>query len=100
MVIKTSKSIQNIQQYSQPFNDIEDLNNLIQKASKAKYVLLGEATHGTAEFYTIRAEISKKLIKEHGFTYLAVEGDWPSCYEVNLYVKGHSTYFYAREVLS
>lgn len=97
MVTKTSKSIQNIQQHSQP---LEDINNLIQKASKAKYVLLGEATHGTAEFYIIRAEINKKLIKEHGFTYLAVEGDWPSCYEVNLYVKGHSTYSHAREVLS
>ncbi len=100
MVIKISKTIENIQQYSQPFHDIEDLNGLIEKASKAKYILLGEATHGTAEFYTIRGEIRKKLIQDHGFTFIAVEGDWPSCYEVNQYVKGHSNYSHAREVLS
>ncbi|KAB7665914.1 erythromycin esterase family protein [Bacillus sp. B1-b2] len=100
MFIKTSEDIKNIQQYSRQIRKIEDLNDLILKASKAKYVLLGEATHGTSEFYTIRADISKKLIKEHGYSFIAVEGDWPSCYEVNQYVKGYSNYTDAREVLS
>lgn len=100
MVTKTSKSIQNIQQHSLPFKDMEDLNGLIQKASNAKYILLGEATHGTAEFYTIRAEISKKLIINHDFSFIAVEGDWTSCYKVNQYVKGNTSYSHAREVLS
>ncbi|MEZ2715881.1 protein-L-isoaspartate O-methyltransferase [Niallia circulans] len=96
----TSEVLQPIQQYSKPFKNIEDLRDLIKAASKAKYVLLGEATHGTAEFYTIRADVSKKLISEHGFSFIAVEGDWPSCYEVNRYIKGRSNYNDAKEVLS
>jgi erythromycin esterase len=50
--------------------------------------LLGEASHGTSEFYTWRAELSKRLILERGFSFIAVEGDWPDCYRVNRYVKG------------
>src|SRR5262245_53727150 len=44
---------------------------------KARIVLIGEASHGTAEFYRARAEITKRLIKEHGFDTIAVEADWP-----------------------
>ena len=54
----------------------------------AKYVLLGEASHGTSEFYSIRSDLTKQLIQEHGFSFVAVEGDWPACYEVNRYIKG------------
>ena len=54
----------------------------------ARFVLLGEASHGTSEFYTWRAELSKRLIEESGFSFIAVEGDWPDCYRVNRYVKG------------
>jgi erythromycin esterase-like protein len=50
--------------------------------------LLGEASHGTSEFYTWRAEITKRLITEKGFSFIAVEGDWPDCYRVNRYAKG------------
>lgn len=99
MLIKVSDDIKNIEKYSKPFENAGDLDGLIKEASKAKYVLLGEATHGTSEFYTIRAEITKKLIKDHDFSFIAVEGDWPSCYEVNKYVKGLSEYSTAREVL-
>jgi len=53
----------------------------------ARFVLLGEASHGTSEFYTWRTEISKRLIDERGFSFIAVEGDWPDCYRVNRYVK-------------
>src|SRR5262249_13141585 len=52
-------------------------------------VLLGEASHGTHEYYTWRAEISKRLILELGFSFIAVEGDWPDCYRVNRHVKGY-----------
>jgi erythromycin esterase-like protein len=50
-------------------------------------VLLGEASHGTHEFYTWRAELSKRLIQEKGFDFIAVEGDWPACYQVNRWIK-------------
>jgi erythromycin esterase len=49
--------------------------------------LLGEASHGTSEFYTWRAEITKRLITEKGFSFIAVEGDWPDCHRVNRYAK-------------
>jgi len=99
MLIKESNNVENIQKYSKPFANADDLDELVKEAGKAKYALLGEATHGTSEFYTIRAEITKKLIKDHGFSFIAVEGDWPSCYEVNKYVKGASEYSTAHEVL-
>ena len=65
-----------------------DLDPLLERIGDARYVLLGEASHGTSEFYTWRAEITKRLIRERGFSFIAVEGDWPDCYRVNRYVKG------------
>jgi erythromycin esterase-like protein len=56
----------------------------------AKYVLLGEASHGTHEYYTWRTAISKRLIVEKDFSFIAVEGDWPDCYRINRFVKGFS----------
>lgn len=67
--------------------DLNCLFELIEK-DNGKYVLLGEASHGTSEFYNWRSKISKRLIREKGFSFIAVEGDWPDCYNVNRYVKG------------
>lgn len=64
-----------------------DLDSLIDQAGGAKAVLIGEATHGTSEFYRWRARITQRLIKEKGFMFVAVEGGWPDCYQVNRYVK-------------
>ncbi len=66
----------------------KDLDLLLDRIGKLQYVLLGESSHGTSEFYKWRGEISKRLIKEKGFSFIAVEGDWPDCFEVNKYVKG------------
>jgi erythromycin esterase-like protein len=71
-----------------PCSGPDDLEPLFDTIGDARYVLLGEASHGTAEFYTWRAAISRKLITEKGFSFVAVEGDWPDCYRVNRYVKG------------
>ena len=54
----------------------------------ARYVLIGEASHGTHEFYRQRAELTRRLIVEKGFTAVAVEADWPDAYRVNEYVRG------------
>ncbi|MGG3892169.1 erythromycin esterase family protein [Metabacillus fastidiosus] len=80
--------IQTIKDHAVPLYEADDLNILLKEINDQKYVLLGESSHGTAEFYNIRSEISKKLITEKGFTFLAVEGDWPSCRQVNRYIKG------------
>ena len=66
---------------------ILDLDPLIEMLSGSQLVLLGEASHGTHEFYTWRAAITKRLVEEHGFNFIAVEGDWPDFYRVNRYVK-------------
>lgn len=86
--IQYLKVVKAIREKAVRLNDFGNLNELFNVIGDAKYVLLGEATHGTSEFYNIRAEISKKLIEEKGFSFVAVEGDWPSCYMVNRYCKG------------
>lgn len=72
-----------------PLETAHDFDPLLEAIGDAKIVMLGEASHGTSEFYTTRAELTKRLIKEKGFTNIAVEGDWPSCREINRYIKGY-----------
>ncbi|WP_236291490.1 erythromycin esterase family protein [Paenibacillus allorhizoplanae] len=79
--------VEQIKKQAVPLNSTDDLEVLIEAIGDKKYVLLGEATHGTSEFYKLRMELSRKLIETKGFSFIAVEGDWPSCYEVNRYVK-------------
>lgn len=67
-----------------------DLDPLLDAIGDAHYVLLGEASHGTSEFYTWRARLSQRLISEKRFSFIAVEGDWPDCYWVNRYGKGYN----------
>jgi erythromycin esterase-like protein len=82
--------LKRIQEISLPIEGTSWMDPLIESIGDARYVLLGEATHGTSEFYTYRAQITKKLIKEKGFSFVAVEGDWPSCYELNRFIKSPS----------
>jgi erythromycin esterase len=77
-----------IQDLARPLELAADLDPLLDAIGDSRYVLLGEATHGTSEFYQWRTEISRRLIAEKGFSFIAVEGDWPDCYTVNRYVKG------------
>jgi erythromycin esterase len=72
-----------------PLKTQSDLDPLIASIGDCKLALLGEASHGTSEYYTWRTAISKRLIKEKGFRFIAVEGDWPDCYLLNRYVKGY-----------
>src|SRR5881398_2449699 len=65
-----------------------DYDPLMQLVGDARFVLLGEASHGTHEFYRARAEITKRLIREKGFSAVAVEADWPDAYRVSCYVRG------------
>jgi erythromycin esterase-like protein len=65
-----------------------DYDPLMELVGDSRFVLLGEASHGTHEFYRERAAITKRLIREKGFTAVAVEADWPDAYRVNRYVRG------------
>ncbi|MFN7039226.1 MAG: erythromycin esterase family protein [Alphaproteobacteria bacterium] len=83
--------MKNFCHYIQSINNIKnDLEPLIENIGDSRFVLIGEETHGTHEFYDIRAKISKKLIEEKGFDAIAIEGDWPDTYKVNRYIKGDS----------
>jgi erythromycin esterase-like protein len=66
----------------------DDYDRLLALVGDARLVLIGEASHGTHEFYRTRAEITQRLIQEKGFTAVAVEADWPDAYRVNRYVRG------------
>ncbi len=79
--------IVHVRERTLPLRTADDLDPLLERIGDAHYVLLGEASHGTAEYYTWRTRLSQRLIREKGFSFLAVEGDWPDCYQVNRYVK-------------
>jgi erythromycin esterase-like protein len=64
------------------------LPNTLTGLGEARVVLLGEATHGTAEFYEARATLTRRLIERHGFTVVAIEGDWPDAAQVDAFVRG------------
>ena len=83
----TASLIADVRDAALPLDSAADLDPLIDAIGDARIVLLGEATHGTAEFYTWRTKISQRLIAEKGFSFIGVEGDWPDCYRVNRYVK-------------
>ncbi|MEQ9109079.1 MAG: protein-L-isoaspartate(D-aspartate) O-methyltransferase [Rhodospirillaceae bacterium] len=75
--------------YGESFTDImdADLDPLLARVGESKVVLIGEASHGTSEFYRMRARISQRLIKEKGFTVVAAEADWPDAARIDHYVR-------------
>jgi erythromycin esterase-like protein len=78
-----------IRDYAEPLPDLDDpaFGALFDRFADAKVVLLGEASHGTSEFYRARAAITQRLVEEHGFTIVAVEADWPDAAVIDRYVR-------------
>jgi len=83
----TNKRIATLKKITKPLETALDLDPLLKNLSGSRLVLLGEASHGTHEYYIWRTAITKRLIEEQGFNFIAVEGDWPDFYQVNRYVK-------------
>jgi erythromycin esterase-like protein/predicted phosphoribosyltransferase len=71
-------------------DDRRDFDELLQRMGQARVVLIGEATHGTHDFYRTRIHLTRRLVVEHGFRAVAVEADWPDAYRVNRYVRDQS----------
>lgn len=65
-------------------------DDLVEQMSKSRFVLMGEASHGTAEFYRERINLSKELIKEFDFDAVVIEGDWPDTYRLTQYINGET----------
>src|ERR687892_743870 len=74
---------------AEPLPDIDDpaFGRLFDRFADARVVMLGEASHGTSEFYKARAAITRRLIEKHGFTIVAVEADWPDAAAIDRYVR-------------
>ncbi len=83
-----SDVFEQVQRLAAPLHDGSDLDPLIERIGDARFVLLGEASHGTHEFYSWRAAITRRLVTEKGFGFVAVEADWPDCYQLNRSVIG------------
>jgi erythromycin esterase len=79
---------EDLQALAGPLRDAADLDPLMDRIGDARHVLIGEASHGTSEFYTWRAALTRRLVREKGFSFVAVEGDWPDCYEVHRTLTG------------
>jgi protein-L-isoaspartate(D-aspartate) O-methyltransferase len=79
-----------IREAAEPFDDLEtaDLGPLLDRIGDSRVVLLGEATHGTSEFYRFRARLTRELILRKGFNIVAVEADWPDAARIDRYVRG------------
>lgn len=80
--------VEEIRGLARPLVDARDLDELAASVSASRFVCLGEASHGTAEYYRWRGDLSKRLIEAHGFTWIGVEGDWPDCWRINNWVRG------------
>jgi erythromycin esterase-like protein/predicted phosphoribosyltransferase len=90
-----------VRDLARPLTDsAQDWDPLMARIGEARFVLLGEASHGTHEFYRERARITQHLIEHKGFTAVAVEADWPDAYRVNCYVRGASNDVDAKEALA
>ncbi len=72
-----------------PLEHPDHLDPLIERIGDARFVLIGEASHGTHEYYAWRAELTQRLVAERGFSFVAVEGDWPDCAQLDRWVRGN-----------
>src|SRR3712207_5757550 len=70
-----------------PLRDPADLDPVLERVGDARIVAIGEASHGTSEYYAWRAALTRRLIEERGFGFVAVEGDWPDCWRVDRSVR-------------
>lgn len=101
MATTTSVVSETIREFTHPLTGAaSDYDPLLDMVGDAHIVLIGEASHGTHDFYQQRAEITKRLIQEKGFTIVAVEGDWPDAYRINRYVRGLDDIASANDALS
>ncbi|WP_227374009.1 erythromycin esterase family protein [Haladaptatus halobius] len=91
---------QAVRERARPLANESTLDSLVEAVRDSRCVMFGEATHGTSEFYRLRAKLTARLLCEENFSFVVVEGDWTDCYDVNRYVKGESDANHARDVLS
>src|SRR5687768_12660145 len=85
-----------LRSFGEPLPDLRQADafaDMFDRFGAAQVVLLGEATHGTSEFYRARAAITRRLIEQHGFNVVAVEADWPDAAMIDRYVRHKAAHF-------
>ena len=81
-------AVAQIRRLAKPLTSDADLDPLVARLSSTDLACIGEASHGTHEFYEWRARLTRRLIQEEHFTWIGVEGDWPDCWRINRWVRG------------
>jgi erythromycin esterase-like protein len=87
------RDLDGVRRSALPLTGPQDLDALLDRVGEARFVLIGEASHGTHDYYTWRAELTRRLIMEKDFRFVAVEGDWPDCERVHQAVTGDADPF-------
>jgi erythromycin esterase-like protein len=82
------RAVDAVRQAALPLTNDDEHGALLDLIGDARFVLIGEASHGTHEFYRERARITRRLLADKGFNAVAIEGDWPDAYRVNRFVRG------------
>jgi erythromycin esterase-like protein len=99
--LRTDQLVDRLQPHlNEMAGDSHDHDEVLAAVGKARFALLGEASHGTQDFYRERIRITQRLVSERDFTAIAVEADWPDAYRVNRYVRGISDDRDATQALS
>ncbi|MCC6270281.1 MAG: erythromycin esterase family protein [Microbacteriaceae bacterium] len=88
MTATTAKLFADIRGLAGPLRTINDLDPIVDRARGRRFVAIGDASHGTHEYYDWRARLSRRLIQEQGFTWIGVEADWPHCWRIDRWVRG------------
>jgi erythromycin esterase-like protein len=88
MIATAASKAETLREAAHPVSSDEDYEPLIARADAAQFVLIGEASHGTHEFYATRAALTRRLIQAHGFRAVVLEADWPDTLRVHRYVTG------------
>src|SRR5215213_8185445 len=88
--LRTDEAVDILKRTAIDIKTAQDLDPLMDRIGDARVVLLGEASHGTHEYYTWRTALTRRLVEEKGFSFVAVEGDWPDCYRLNRFVKAYA----------
>jgi erythromycin esterase len=86
----TTATTEEIRSLAHPLDGPADLDPLVDRIGAASYVCIGEASHGTHEYYRWRATLSRRLVEERDVTWIGVEGDWPDCWRINRWVRGQA----------
>ncbi len=87
-IVVSHDIVADILDLARPLVSDSDLGPLVNRVGSSRFVCVGEASHGTHEFYDWRARLSRRLIEEHGYTWIGVEGDWPDCWRINQWLRG------------